>query len=114
MSLITILLITNINTTIIHAQATSNNSKCYEHKKSKAYTDHHMHMMSQEFSEVFKSVLGSDTYIDIPIEEVSGDSIIALLDEAEIDKAFVLSGSYILGMDELQSSTEYEDVKKRK
>lgn len=109
--LVVILLVTNMNSTSINAQENAN-CKCYQHKRCHVYTDHHMHMMSQEFSEVFKTLLGTDTYIDMPIEEVSGEKIVSLLDEANIDKAFVLSDSYILGMDELQSPTEYEDVKK--
>ena len=74
--------------------------------------DHHMHMASEEYSKVFKKALGNDMYLDIPIEEVCGNDIIALLDEAGMEKAFVLSGGYILGMPGLEGSDEYGDVKK--
>lgn len=105
--LILILLITNINNTVTYAHDTNCNPKPLH-----AYTDHHVHMMSEEFSEVFKTLLGTDTYIDIPIEEVSGEKIVSLLDEANMNKAFVLSNSYIYGMDQVQDSNEYENVKK--
>lgn len=80
--------------------------------KEPIYTDHHMHIMSDEYSKFFKKLLGNDMYFDTPISEVSGDKIISLLDDANIDRAFVLSGSYILGMNGIEGSSEYDDVKK--
>jgi len=84
----------------------------YNTKKEPLYTDHHMHMMSNEYSKFFKKLTGNDLYFGTPVCEVSGDKIISLLDEANMDRAFVLSGSYILGMNGIEGSTEYEDVKK--
>lgn len=76
------------------------------------YTDHHIHIMSEEYSKFHKKILGSDKYFGTPIKEVSGESIISLLDEANINRAFVLSNSYILGMKGAEGTDEYEDVKK--
>ncbi len=74
--------------------------------------DYHMHMMSGEFSKIFKVLMGGDTSNGNLIEEYSGEKIISLLDSANIDAAFVVSNSYILGMDGIAGKDEYDDVKK--
>lgn len=78
----------------------------------KITTDCHMHMMSAQLSSIFKVAIGGDAYNGNKIEEFSADKIIALLDEAGLDRAFVLSGSYLLGMQEIAGPDEYNDVKK--
>lgn len=108
--MMTILLVTNMNTAMITAQDTN-----YQGDQEATYsaippTDHHMHMMSANFAEVFKKLLNSDTYNGTPIEEINGDKIISLLDEVGIDKGFVLSSSYIYGMDAVNEANEYDKV----
>lgn len=75
-------------------------------------TDCHIHMMSAQFAALFKMLIGGGTYNGNEIEEFSAEKVIGLLDEAHIDRAFVLSGSYILGMKGIEGPDEYNDVKK--
>lgn len=80
--------------------------------QDKVYTDYHMHMMSKQFSEIFKVLNGNDKSNGYPIEEYSAEKILTLLNNARLDRAFVLSGSYILGMSGIEGPDEYNDVKK--
>lgn len=80
--------------------------------QKKIYTDCHMHMMSKQFSEIFKVLNGGDTSNGYQIEEFSAENILTLLNNARLDRAFVISGSYILGMSGIEGPDEYNDVKK--
>jgi predicted TIM-barrel fold metal-dependent hydrolase len=76
------------------------------------YTDHHMHIMSKPTAEVFIEANGSDKLSGNQIEEFSAERILSLLNEGMLDRAFVVSGAYILGMDGIEGPDEYNDVKK--
>ncbi|MCE5255289.1 MAG: amidohydrolase [Spirochaetaceae bacterium] len=78
----------------------------------KIATDCHVHVMSGQFASIFKVLIGGDSYNGNTIEEFSADKVVALLDEAKLNRAFVLSGSYILGMQGIEGPDEYNDVKK--
>ncbi|KUO73065.1 MAG: hypothetical protein APF77_20565 [Clostridia bacterium BRH_c25] len=80
--------------------------------QTKTYTDYHMHMMSEQFSELFKILNGNDKSNGYQLEEFSAEKILTLLNNARLDRAFVLSGSYILGMNGIEGPDEYNDVKK--
>lgn len=80
--------------------------------QDKIYTDNHMHVMSKQFSELFKVLNGNDKSNGYPIEEFSAEKILTLLNNARLDRAFVISGAYILGMSGIEGQDEYNDVKK--
>jgi hypothetical protein len=65
--------------------------------KKSIYTDYHIHVQSKQMAKVFKAVNGSDTFGANKIEETSAEKILALLDEAGLDRAFVLPVSYLFG-----------------
>jgi len=69
-------------------------------------------MMSEQFSELFKILNGNDKSNGYQLEEFSAEKILTLLNNARLDRAFVLSGSYILGMNGIEGPDEYNDVKK--
>ncbi|KAE9628371.1 amidohydrolase family protein [Defluviitalea raffinosedens] len=83
-----------------------------EESQKKLYTDYHMHLMSKQMADIFKVLNGSDQFNENPIEEFSAERILTLLDHGRLNRAFVLSGAYMLGMDGIEGPDEYNDVKK--
>ena len=92
-----------------YAEEPVNNSKAEE---KIIYTDYHMHIQSKPMADVLIAITGSDTFSGNQLEEFSAETIIALLDEAGLDRAFILSEAYILGNDLIAGPDEYNDVKK--
>jgi len=92
-----------------HAEEPVNNSSVAE---KTIYTDYHMHIQSKPMADVLIAITGSDTFSENQLEEFSAVTIIALLDEAGLDRAFILSEAYILGNDLIAGLDEYNDVKK--
>jgi predicted small lipoprotein YifL len=71
------------------------------------YTDCHIHILSKPMAEVFIVLNGSDKFSENQIEEFSSERILSLLNEGKLDRAFILSGSYILGQDGIEGPDEY-------
>ncbi len=92
-----------------HVEEPVNNSSVAE---KTIYTDYHMHIQSKPMADVLIAITGSDTFSGNQLEEFSAEAIIALLDEAGLDRAFILSEAYILGNDLIAEPDEYNDVKK--
>lgn len=92
-----------------HAKESVNNSLTAE---KIIYTDYHVHIMSKPMADVFIAVNGSDKFSGNQLEEFSAEKILSLLNEGRLDRAFILSGSYILGNDLIAGPDEYNDVKK--
>ncbi|MFY9185955.1 MAG: hypothetical protein WAP01_00205, partial [Bacillota bacterium] len=63
-------------------------------------------------ADVFIMVNGSDKFCGNQVEEFSAERIVTMLDEAGLDRAFILSEAYMLGMDRIAGPDEYNDVKK--
>ena len=63
-------------------------------------------------ADVLKAITGSDKFSGNQLEEFSAETILELLDEAGLDRAFILSEAYILGNDLIAGPDEYNDVKK--
>lgn len=76
------------------------------------YTDYHMHLMSKPMADIFIELTGSDKVGEYQIEEFSAERILTLLNDGRLDRAFVVSGAYILGMDGIEGPDEYNNVKK--
>lgn len=71
-----------------------------------------MHVQSKPMADVLKAITGSDKFSGNQLEEFSAETILELLDEAGLDRAFILSEAYILGNDLIAGPDEYNDVKK--
>jgi len=74
--------------------------------------DYHMHAMSKPMADVLIAANGSEMLGGNRLEEFSAEQVIALLDEAGLDKAFVVSTAYVLGMDPIAGPDEYNDAMK--
>ncbi|HHV59603.1 MAG TPA: amidohydrolase family protein [Clostridiaceae bacterium] len=92
-----------------HAEEPANNPSVAE---KTIHTDYHMHIQSKQMADIFIAILGSDELSGNQLEESSAETIIELLDEAGMDRAFIISVAYISGNDLIAGPDEYNDVKK--
>jgi hypothetical protein len=66
------------------------------------YTDYHIHLMSKPMADIFIVLNESDKVGEYQIEEFSAEKILTLLNEGGLDRAFIVSGAYILGMEGIE------------
>lgn len=73
--------------------------------------DFHFHLASSEMVKLLQEIAGASYPVD-SLQEISGMTAISRLDQAGLERGFLLSFAYLLGKPEVEAPLEYADVKK--